>query len=113
MRSMAHAGVTKVSRLPENKSSASPRLILKNAAAGRPFGRYKSATAGLRHKRLKRLKPQLQERFEMLFRLSLCFALAVVGQEVAMRQARLPRPQVSGERDPPNHDASNQGRLGI
>src|SRR5215207_6030461 len=35
MRSMAHAGVTKVSRLPENKSSASPRLILKNAAAWR------------------------------------------------------------------------------
>jgi hypothetical protein len=33
MRSMVPAGVTKVSRLPENKSSASPRLIPKNAAA--------------------------------------------------------------------------------
>src|SRR5215207_6984546 len=46
---------------------------------------------GIRHQGLKGLKPQLQKRFEMLFRLSLCFASAVVGQEVVVRQARMPR----------------------
>jgi hypothetical protein len=68
---------------------------------------------GCAQQRSKRFEPQLQEIFQMFFRLSLCFTTAVVGQEIAMRQARLPRPQVSIERHTANHDTADECRTGM
>jgi hypothetical protein len=65
------------------------------------------------HQRSKRFDPQLQETFQMFFRLSLCFAIAVVRQEIAMGQARVPRPKVSLKCHTANHDTADQCRLGM
>jgi hypothetical protein len=65
------------------------------------------------YQRSKRFEPQLQEICQMFFRLSLCFTTAVVGQEIAMRQARVPRPQVSLKRHTTNHGIANECRSGM